>query len=285
MATVLGLTTLAGVLLAACGPLPRPFRPEEKTALAVPGTTGEASVLVEPVAGQASGDPAAAQRALTSALGNHNIQAAGRTAFPTHVVSGQARLFDVSDDREALEITWRVRRADGPELGSFLQRSTLPKGLWSAGHKAALGSVMARAAGQLAELLPAPATPASAPAQPQALVVLPLEDAPGDGAISLQLALRRALRSSGYAVSDQVGANDVLILGDVTLRDLDDTWQEFTVTWFVVAAEDGADLGQIDQQNRVPAGSLDGPWGATAQAIASGAAEGIADLLGRLQRG
>ena len=286
-ALVRSLPLLAGLLciLAACGPLPRPFQPDQKAALAVPGTTGEPDVLVQPITGAGAGDQAAALAALTNALANHNISAAGQSAYPTHLVSGRARLVDLSKDREAVEITWRVQQAEGPELGSFLQRSTLPKGLWAAGHKAAVGSVMARAAGQIAALLPAPAAETGPPAQPQSLVVLPLEDVPGDGAISLDLAMRSALRGAGYAVSDRVGPNDLLILGDVALRDLDGTWQELTVTWFVVAAEDGADLGQIDQQNRIPAGSLDGPWGSTARAIAGGAAEGIAALLERLRRG
>ena len=41
------------------------------------------------------------------------------------------------------------------------------------------------------------------------------------------------------------------------------------------------ELGQVDQRNRVPAGSLDRSWAPVVLPIVEGAAAGIADLLSK----
>jgi hypothetical protein len=41
----------------------------------------------------------------------------------------------------------------------------------------------------------------------------------------------------------------------------------------------GKKLGTVSQQNMIPRGSLNGPWGAIADAAASAAADGIIKLL------
>jgi len=50
------------------------------------------------------------------------------------------------------------------------------------------------------------------------------------------------------------------------------------VRWVVALAE-GRELGQVNQQNAVPAGSLDGAWGELAYDVAGAAAPGIARLI------
>jgi hypothetical protein len=49
----------------------------------------------------------------------------------------------------------------------------------------------------------------------------------------------------------------------------------------LVSARDDRELGEIAQQNVVPAGSLDGPWGPVADEVARAAASGLLDLLGQ----
>jgi hypothetical protein len=57
--------------------------------------------------------------------------------------------------------------------------------------------------------------------------------------------------------------------------------QNITISWQVRGA-DGSEKGRIDQANAIPAGSLDGAWGPVASAAGAAAAEGLADLIGRL---
>ena len=54
--------------------------------------------------------------------------------------------------------------------------------------------------------------------------------------------------------------------------------QPIKIDW-VVKNSVGKKLGTVSQKNRIPAGSLDNQWGATADAAASAAAKGIIQLL------
>jgi hypothetical protein len=55
--------------------------------------------------------------------------------------------------------------------------------------------------------------------------------------------------------------------------------QQVKVSWALLRAADGSQIGEISQENAVPAGSLDGPWGDIAFAVANAAAPGVAQLL------
>ncbi|RMD65233.1 MAG: hypothetical protein D6826_00570 [Alphaproteobacteria bacterium] len=130
----------------------------------------------------------------------------------------------------------------------------------------------------------APRDGATAPAPdsaPVRLVILPVEGAPGDAARSLPRALAAALRGAGFAITDRIAENDLLILGDVALAPPRGGIQDVTITWTVTAARNDRDLGQVVQRNRVAAGSLDGPWGPVAAAVAREAAAGLGDLIVR----
>ena len=50
------------------------------------------------------------------------------------------------------------------------------------------------------------------------------------------------------------------------------------VAWRLAGA-DGTEIGAFEQSGPVPGSGLDGAWGALADAIARGAAEGVALLL------
>ena len=56
--------------------------------------------------------------------------------------------------------------------------------------------------------------------------------------------------------------------------------QHVKVSWALQRA-DGSEIGEVSQENAVPAGSLDGPWGDIAFAVANAAAPGVAELIQR----
>ena len=51
---------------------------------------------------------------------------------------------------------------------------------------------------------------------------------------------------------------------------------------WTVRHKDGDELGKLEQNNTVPAGSLDGAWGSTARIVADNAAGGMTELLSRV---
>ena len=68
--------------------------------------------------------------------------------------------------------------------------------------------------------------------------------------------------------------------GTVTMADLAGGKQSIHIDWLVLAPG-GKRLGTVSQQNTIPKGSLNGPWGAIADAAAVKAASDIIKLLPR----
>jgi hypothetical protein len=274
-------------LAVACGQLPRPFQPEDKSVNGLLHLADGMGILVQPLNRDAPADPEAAAEILAAALRARNLPASARGQNGAgRVLSGQATILELPGYRDELLIYWELADADGTRIGSHAQRSELTPGAWQAGDPETVSRVLARSAEAIAAMVQgAPAEP-SGPPEPAGsrLVILPMQGLPGDGAQSLAQALAAELDAASLSQADQAAENDLLIACTVTLGPPHGYWQEIRVTWDVKRAGDGAQLGQIEQRNRVPAGSLDGPWGPAAQGIAEGAAAGIRDLVAQLGR-
>jgi hypothetical protein len=108
-----------------------------------------------------------------------------------------------------------------------------------------------------------------------------MDTAPGDGGTSLPRALAAELQAAKLPVAERIDDSDILVFGDVALGPVEGGLQAVSITWSLVVASDDRKLGEIAQQNLVPAGSLDGPWGPVADEIARAAATGLRELLGQ----
>jgi hypothetical protein len=128
----------------------------------------------------------------------------------------------------------------------------------------------------------AAATAASPPraAAPKAAGVLvqPVTGAPGDGQRSLTIALKKRLYAGGVKLANGTAVNVYMVKGIVKLSDASGGKQSIRIDWQVVDPT-GKKLGTVSQQNTIPRGSLNGPWGAIADAAAGAAADGIIKLL------
>ncbi len=132
--------------------------------------------------------------------------------------------------------------------------------------------------------VPTPATTAAPDLGGPRLVIVPMEELPGDGEQSLSRALEIELRAANYEVTSEIGDGDLLIMAEVEVKPAEPGWEDVAITWWVVKASDGKDLGQINQGNLMPAGSLDAGWGPLAEGIARGAVDGIAQLIAESSR-
>ena len=271
--------------LAACGPLPRPFKPDDKDQASLPAVGESAEVLVLKLEGDAPGEAAGAARQLAKALQALGIEAETSSAAGDRRLGGEVEVTSDDEGHDAVSIAWRVTDPGGSVLGAFNQVSQLPAGLWEQGQPAAVGSVMARAAQQAAALLRSrqPAAAPSRAARPR-LVLLPMDDLPGDGALSLPRALERELSAADYEIGGEIQPDDLLILADLSVEPDGAGSELVAFTWWVVRAGDGVDLGKVDQARQMPQGALEGPWGIMAEGIAAGAAEGIISVIRRRWR-
>ncbi len=271
-------------VLGSCGQVPRPFehRADLKSDLLV--LKDRAGIVVAPLAGDLPADPDGLALAMAKRLRELNVPATTRAVNnESRYLHGWATQKSLTAAPDQLVVEWELWDLDGRLIGSYTQQRPLTRIAGPSDGAALIDAMAAEAAPKIAALVQeAPVIEAKIPGFPGAkLVVAPLSSGPGDSAQSLIPALRAELAAAGLPVSIQRGPRDILVLGKIALGPAQDGREVIAVTWSVISAQDGEELGQVDQRNQVPAGSLDGPWGATAVEIARGAAQGIIDLLSR----
>ncbi len=105
--------------------------------------------------------------------------------------------------------------------------------------------------------------------------------APGDGSRSLAAALRNELMRNGVKPAPP-GSAAHRVEGRVKMGPRQSGQQPIKIDW-VVKDPNGQSLGTVSQENKIPAGSLDGQWGGTATAAAVAATQGILKLLPKQQ--
>ena len=151
--------------------------------------------------------------------------------------------------------------------------ASMPRGGGSASAVAAASDAAPTATAST----PPPARPVAAP-KANGVVVAPVAGAPGDGTRSLTTALKKRLYAGGVKLANGTTANVYMVKGTVSLADASGGKQSIRIDWQVLDPS-GKKLGTVSQQNTIPKGSLNGPWGAIADAAAGAAANGIIKLL------
>jgi len=248
------LLAAASLAIAACQPVPQPFRPDAK-----PAETGSlhdrgprAGLIVPPVAGLPGNRGQRLADAMADALRAEDVAASSRAVH-----------------RQA----WLLQGLG--EGGGVLWRLVDPRGL-NRGERRLAAEVDRAAIGALLDLIAA--TESSLGARLPALSVAPGSGAPGDGDTALAEAMRRALTALGVEVhaGPRPGAPVLRAAVAMTPAGADD--QRVEIDWVLRDAA-GAELGAAKQSNLVPRGSLDGRWGAVAALAAEAGAEGVIEIL------
>lgn len=201
---------------------------------------------------------------------------------------------------------WDVTDAKGQRVGRVSGDETVPNRTgsdpWSGVDSTVLRNIANKTASQVAASLPqgggtpttvspgpAPSGPASGPppsspavasTNPREMTVMvtPVAGAPGDGEKSLTAALKKRLSASGVKVASGPDRSAHTVKGTITLADLTGGKQSVRIDW-LVTAPGGKRLGTIVEKSTIPEGSLNGPWGAIADAAAAKAATDIINLL------
>ncbi|MBG1230977.1 hypothetical protein [Aestuariivirga litoralis] len=111
-----------------------------------------------------------------------------------------------------------------------------------------------------------------------AVAVVAVTGGSAQGSKDLTLAMRKVLRDAGWPVVDKPRPDALIIRGKVALDAANGPSQAVHITW-AIASPKGKDLGVVSQNNDVPAHSLDGAWGQTADFAAQAASDGIFKLI------
>jgi len=233
------------VLLAACQPLPHPFA-DDAPRRGSPMLTlrDSASVTIAPIDGAPQATAEKLAPAMASALQQREIAASDKTAsIGSYELVGRIEEMPPSGDKVALVAIWELRDSAGKSLGERTERL-------EAGGRTRL-------------------------------LISGVEGAPGDGGESLPRAITEILKRQDVAiVTDPQAKADLVLDADVVVANPKAGKQNVKIVWRV-RRRDGGEIGTVGQENDVPAGLLDGPWGDVAYMVAVSAQDGIMQLVAR----
>jgi len=142
----------------------------------------------------------------------------------------------------------------------------------SAGRSATAATTTAAATSAAAR--PAP----KAKPKPSGVLVAPVSGAPGDGRRSLTTALKKKLYGKGVKLANGAASNVYTVKGIVKLSSAGSGKETIRIDWQVIDPR-GKRVGTVSQQNTIPKGSLNGPWGAIADAAAGAAADKLVKII------
>jgi hypothetical protein len=272
---------------------PKPF--DQRDLATVPLSVRPQPIAVYPVVGLKTAEAEKLKKAIIERSNDSDVLAVEPEAPRPMALRGLLRRDKKTAASDMIHVTWFIVDPDGKELNSFhVEQAVSPAGkdtfLTSETFRAIASKTIVGMEWVLSGGYGAPISSASQSAQPGSKPAeLPIflakpTGAPGDGNESLQKALATILDSDPNIVV--VASRDkarVVIDGQIKLdTTAPSAAEKIEIVWRVAAA-DGAELGQVQQANTVPTGSLDKHWGDTALIVAQEAAGGIIDLFARLE--
>jgi hypothetical protein len=273
----------AALAAAACQPLPHPFAADAPR----PGSPiltlrDSASVTIAPVQGTPRATAEKLGAAMASALQQLEIPASDKAAsIGSYELIGKIATTPASAGKSALVAVWDLREPSGLSLGERTERLEAPMRDWEEGAQDAVTRLAAASAARLAAMLQDEA-PAEAETGGQTrLLISGVEGAPGDGTDSLPRAITEILRRQDITiVTDPEAKADLVLRATVVVAKPNAGKQNVKIVWYV-RRKDGGEIGTVGQENDVPAGLLDGPWGDVAYMVAASAQDGIVQLVAR----
>ncbi len=294
---------VAGLLsLAACTPVPLPFKGADQNWEIIGSITARANVAVAPIEGL----PAPLNQQIADRVAEAARQ---RDVAVTSIGFSQAHGWlrgkaAADPNGKEIEIEWTMSDAEGVLLDQFSTTTPIfaptANDPWlrfaNSDYAPAVGTIASRmsAVFETGASPPLPAltettnnagaasTAADASQPPYRVHISAITGAPGDGSVSLKEALGTILTDPRLIVpitlANAPSASSYLIDAQINLRPKTPETQSIRLNWRLLSPS-GEVLGNVAQQNDIPTGSLNGPWNEIAFFAAEAAAEGLVNLL------
>lgn len=276
------LSVFVAMLAAACQPLPHPFA-DDRPPAALLRVRDVAGVSVAPVAGKPQAAAKKLAAAVAKALLKHDIPASERTAsLDSYQLYGQL----LEEPAGQIAAKWRLFDAKGHLVGERSAKIEAASADWAAAADPPIERLAGLTADAIAPLLEdeAPAKSGAAAEADQGgrtrVALGKVEGAPGDGDESLANAVAAVLKRQDLAIVTGAQKPDLYVDAEVAVTPDKAGQQHVKILWRVRRA-DGAQIGTVGQENDVPKGLLDGPWGDVAYNIALAAGDGLMQLVAR----
>jgi hypothetical protein len=288
---------VSALLIGACGPLPKPFKPDVNGGAPSPfEQLGDIpGIVVAPVENTPPGVGGPIADSIAESLRRANTPATTAGALlDGYLLEGRARTITWGA-RHSIVIDWTLTDRRGAILD---QRSTnvvtdIPVqantpvqnrpdewSLWRHVGEADLKTTSQTIASALAALLQRNIPVQQARPRPL-LGVASVTGASGDGNESLRRAFEAVLRRTGLPVAATPDAATVRIHGVVKLTDLEGGQKKLDITW-TFRRPDGAEIGVMTQHNAVQDGQVKTRWGPLAYDITLAAIDGVVNILRKM---
>lgn len=279
-----GLVALVTALLAlaACGPLPRPFKPEtEAPPNPLVMEIATSGVWIAPIEGVSLPMSQLLVDSVAEGLRRKGVKVINdEPTTSRYQLRGRAELnrADPTFDNVAL-IRWTLTDLDGKALGTDVQGVGGDREEWDYGSPRIIAEVGGNVPAFIAAAIQKEEETLK-PVQPRVagLWVNGIEGAPGDGNQALARAITTAVERAGIAVAFDRRHAEFVLDGRVSLGAPKDDLQRVEIVWRVLT-EDGREIGRATQKNMVAAGTFDGAWGEVATVVADAALGGIRGVL------
>lgn len=277
----------AAAMLVACQPLPHPFA-DDRPPESLLRMRDSAGISIAPIEGEPSATARKLGAAVASALVKRDIPASDRTtSLTSYLLYGELKAQRPQAGKAAVTAHWRLQDAAGHAVGERTAQLEAPTRAWESGDDKMIASLAETSAAEIAPLL-AEEAPVQAVAAAAGegdgrtrIAIRPVSGAPGDGAKSLANAVAIVLKRQDLTVVEDASAKaDVILDGEVSVAPVKPDKQHVKIVWHVRRA-DGAEVGTVGQENDVPKGMLDGPWGDVAYSVAIAGANGLIQVIAR----
>ena len=281
----LPLILALGLMLAACGQLPKPFKSEpgggaESPLIALLDSVG---VVVVPIDGAPPGVAGPLADIMAAELRRANVAATtGSAVKSAYLLEGRAAFEPAADGRGVVAVAWTVTDGTGAVIEAFATRQTVSANAWHSANRIPLNIVASDAVPRIATALKAK-FPNVAPSQRPTIAVVAIEGAPGDGNEALKKAFTAVLKNAGLPVAPDPSNAAIQIFGKVDLTEFEDGREKLEIQW-TLRKPDGSEIGTMTQANAVERGRATAQWGPLAYDVTFAMIDSIADILQTIER-
>jgi len=261
--------------MAACGPLPKPFK---RATEAPPNPLVESGVPRDIAVKLVNGPSIPMAQLISKAV-------AGDRGTSRYVLEGWVEGWqNKAALSPPLRIQWVLTERDGKLVANHTENVYGTAFEWEYGSPRILREIGEGTGGAIARVVrPRVASETAEAVNPTGLWIRPISDAPGDGNFSLTRAIGFALSDSGLKIAEDRTQAKHVLKGNVRVDSPVSGRQNVEIAWTVIDRK-GKELGNAVQRNAVPEGTFDGRWGQTAVMIAMAAVGGIKDILLDVER-
>ncbi len=267
------------LVVAACGQVPQPFRPDpgSKTHNEFLFIKPSVGVTVLQIEGPVDWVGKALADAMAERLRKQGIAAStGASNRGSYFLAGSGYRSDKPGDEGMLILDWTLVDEEGNVAGEQQERLRPPPGFWDEPTADMFAIVAERTAPTVAGWI-SPRLAERNAAYPT-VVIGGITGAPLDGNQSLRRAITQALAIRKVPLAESADIQAVAVAASVRLTPSTGTRDRIEIVWRV-KEPNGTLIGEVKQANALDRASVSETWRVIAPIIADAAAEGILGLV------